>query len=226
MYKYLMIINAMKLIIKIIMKPLLYLLFLIKYRIKNKNNRTLPKYPKNWVKQFDLDKVIIWKDTYWILDIRMSVNKNEFLKIWNYCSIADGVEFFTWWNHVFTNFTTYPIGILNGVKNAEIAEDFTNWPIIIDDDVWIGTWAKIMSWVHIGQWAVIAAWSIVTKDVEPYSIAWWIPAKIIKYRFSEDIINILKKVDFNKITPEKMIKNYEVITSNPLNIEKIKEIFL
>lgn len=55
-------------------------------------------------------------------------------------------------------------------------------PVFIDDDVWIGRRVLIMPGVHIGTGAIIAAGSVVTKDVEPYSIVGGNPAKHIKYR--------------------------------------------
>jgi acetyltransferase-like isoleucine patch superfamily enzyme len=54
--------------------------------------------------------------------------------------------------------------------------------IVIQDDVWIGYGAQIMSGVSIGKGAIIAAGSIVTKDVPEYAIVAGVPARIIKYR--------------------------------------------
>lgn len=55
-------------------------------------------------------------------------------------------------------------------------------PVIIGDDVWIGIRVTILSGVKIGQGAVIGAGSIVTKNVEPYSIVAGNPARIVKFR--------------------------------------------
>lgn len=55
---------------------------------------------------------------------------------------------------------------------------------IIEDDVWIGHAAIVMSGVHIGRGSVIAAGAVVTRDVPAYSIAAGVPAKVIKARFS------------------------------------------
>lgn len=55
-------------------------------------------------------------------------------------------------------------------------------PVVIEDDVWIGTHCVVMPGVTIGQGAVIGANSVVTKDVEPYAIAYGNPAKLQKYR--------------------------------------------
>lgn len=64
--------------------------------------------------------------------------------------------------------------------------------IHIGNDVWIGTRVLIMGGVKIGNGAVVAAGAVVTKDVPPYAIVGGVPARIIKYRFSEDVIQKLE----------------------------------
>lgn len=58
----------------------------------------------------------------------------------------------------------------------------------IGNDVWIGDSVIIMDGITIGDGAIIAAGAVVTKDVSPYSIVGGVPAKVIKYRFSEEEI--------------------------------------
>ena len=60
--------------------------------------------------------------------------------------------------------------------------------VIIEDDVWVGYGAIILSGVKIGKGIIIAAGSVVTKDIEPYSIVGGNPANFIKYRFTKDEI--------------------------------------
>jgi acetyltransferase-like isoleucine patch superfamily enzyme len=60
--------------------------------------------------------------------------------------------------------------------------------VIVDDDVWIGHGAIILSGVTIGRGAVVAAGSVVTKDVPRYAIVGGNPAKVIKMRFNEEQI--------------------------------------
>jgi acetyltransferase-like isoleucine patch superfamily enzyme len=110
--------------------------------------------------------------------------------------------------------------IINKVKKK--AEESCHWPIIIGDDVWIWMWAKIMSWVNIWKWAVVWAWAVVTKDIPPYAIVWWVPAKVIKYRFSEDRIKQLLKIDFSSIKIEDLSKVYSETIREDFNLEKIK----
>jgi acetyltransferase-like isoleucine patch superfamily enzyme len=66
-------------------------------------------------------------------------------------------------------------------------------PIIIEDDVWIGTGAIILKGVTIGEGAIVAAGALVIKDVPPYSVVGGIPAKVLKLRFTEDQILEHKK---------------------------------
>ena len=57
-----------------------------------------------------------------------------------------------------------------------------NKEIIIEDDVWIGANCLILSGVRIGEGAVVAAGSVVTKNVDKFSIVAGVPAKVIKER--------------------------------------------
>lgn len=66
--------------------------------------------------------------------------------------------------------------------------------ILIGNDVWIGNGTTIMAGVRIGDGAVVAANSNIVKDVPPYAIVGGNPAKIIRYRFSEDIIQKLRRI--------------------------------
>lgn len=64
--------------------------------------------------------------------------------------------------------------------------------IHIGNDVWVGTRVLIMGGVNIGDGAVVAAGAVVTKDVPPYAIVGGVPARVIKYRFPEDVIQKLE----------------------------------
>ena len=63
---------------------------------------------------------------------------------------------------------------------------------VIGNDVWIGIRATVMRGVTIGDGAVVAAGAVVTRDVPPYAIVGGVPARIIRYRFSEEKIKALQ----------------------------------
>ena len=63
----------------------------------------------------------------------------------------------------------------------------------IGHDVWVGSLVIIKKEIHIGTGAIVAGGAVVVKDVPPYSIVGGVPAKILKYRFSEVIIERLLK---------------------------------
>lgn len=67
---------------------------------------------------------------------------------------------------------------------------------IIGNDVWIGAYVNIIEGITIGDGAIIAAGSVVTQDVPPYAVVGGVPAKVIKYRFEQDIIEQLKKIEW------------------------------
>lgn len=83
-------------------------------------------------------------------------------------------------NHIFSEIGNYMDSLSKKLG--------TDMPIIIKDDVWIGANAIILSGVTIGEGAIVGAGSVVTKNVEPYTIVVGNPAKKIKMRFTEDEI--------------------------------------
>ncbi|XBB98971.1 CatB-related O-acetyltransferase [Streptococcus thermophilus] len=107
-------------------------------------------------------------------------------------------------DHYTNHISSYPyrVWIMNEKK-----EGVSKGNIIVDDDVWIGFRSTILSGVHIGQGAIVAAGSVVTKDVPPYAIVGGVPAKVIKYRFSPEMITELLKVDYNQLT-EELVKEH------------------
>jgi len=79
-----------------------------------------------------------------------------------------------------------PIRLASQIRDRAYDWKGKNLKIIIGDDVWIGLGSIVLSGVAIGQGSIIAAGSIVTKDVEPYSIYGGNPAKKLRSRFDSD----------------------------------------
>lgn len=70
--------------------------------------------------------------------------------------------------------------VISDTDYHQIEGTISTKPIVIGDEVWIGCKSIILKGVHIGNGAVVAAGSVVTKDVEPYTLVAGIPAKVIK----------------------------------------------
>jgi acetyltransferase-like isoleucine patch superfamily enzyme len=128
--------------------------------------------------------------------------------IGKFCSIANDVCIGLG-KHPLDYFSTSPLFYRkqNTFKINLIEKDFQfeeYLPVSIGNDVWIGSRSLILDGVSIGNGSVIAANSVVTKDVAPYSVIGGVPAKHIKYRFSENQIDELNNgkwwdMDLNKI---------------------------
>lgn len=164
----------------------------------NKHNGIILKNVHNY------KKVIAGKHSYGIVDALFASKTGEKLYIGNFCSIGENVLFVVAAEHGYKSLSSFPFKVkIAGEKNEALSKG----DIVVKDDVWIGINSTILSGITINQGAVVAAGSVVTKDVPPYAIVAGNPAKIIKYRFSEPIIEKLLKVDYSKLTDEKIINN-------------------
>ena len=164
------------------------------------NSDTIP------MNDFNFQNVSMGHGSYGELNVVDFGGENKLI-IKNYVSIAQRVSFILNADHYTNHISTYPFK----VKTLHVTktESFGKGNIEVDDDVWIGYGATIMSGVHIGQGAVVAAGAVVTKDVPPYAIVCGVPAKVIKYRFEPEMIEELLKVDYSKLTKEDIEKHID-----------------
>ena len=114
------------------------------------------------------------------------------LQIGKFCSFAHDVSFVIDINHDYTGVTT-GVSELFPERKSKLKR---KGQILIQNDVWIGRGSTIMGGVTIHNGAVIAANSVVTKDVEPYSIVGGNPARHIKYRFDSEIIDKMLSIQW------------------------------
>lgn len=175
------------------------------WRNRNRHNET-----KAGDRFFPLDVVEVGKGSYGNITVQsLYVTPAEKLVIGNYVSIAPDVTFFLGVNHQLNTATTFPF-YSKLIKRSPI-DAISNGPILVEDEVWIGTGARIFSGVRIGKAAIIAAGAIVTKDVPPYAIVGGNPAKLIRYRFSDDIVRILQPIYFADLPAEWIRQNIELV---------------
>ncbi|MDJ0843823.1 CatB-related O-acetyltransferase [Crocosphaera sp.] len=146
------------------------------------------------------------------------------LIIGKFCAIASDVKFImNGGNHPLNYFTTYPFSIFGHAwANTMSVEGNSKGDTIIGNDVWLGYHALIMPGVHIGDGAIIATNSVVTKNVEPYAIVGGNPAKLIRKRFTDEVINVLLELQWWNWSIEKITKNISILCSN--NVENLKQL--
>jgi acetyltransferase-like isoleucine patch superfamily enzyme len=161
------------------------------WRDLNPHNDTVMQRP------FNPQVVLVGNYSYGPLNIHTWGAGNEGLIIGNYVSIAENVTFLLGGNHDHQRFTTCPVKVK--FYGSQIEAE-SKGPIFIGDDVWLAHGATIMSGVSIGQGAVIAAGAMVVRDIPPYAIAAGNPARVIKFRFSDSVIQRLVKLDYKKIS--------------------------
>ena len=191
----------------------------VAWRNMNLHNQT---FVTNTINEtyFPKDKVKVGKHSYGPLCVHHFGTSGENLVIGNYCSISFGVKFILGGNHSTSTFSTFPFRYY---FNNQECEAWSKGSIIIEDDVWIGTDAIILSGVKLGKGTIVAAGSVITKSTLPYSLIAGNPAKLIKMRFDDAIIKVLMDIDFGKID-EKRIKGLLPKMYMPLNETQILEI--
>lgn len=117
------------------------------------------------------------------------------VRIGSFTSIASGVEIVPGGGHRVEWVTTFPLRLKFGLPGAlEDGHPVGRGPIVIGSDVWLGRNSLVLSGVTIGDGAVVAAGAVVTADVPPYAIAGGIPARVLRYRFSEEQIAALLRI--------------------------------
>lgn len=148
--------------------------------------------------------------------------KFERTTIGSFCSIASDVICGTA-SHPLDYVSTYPGFYTDKTAGAQWFGKFHEFldekRVIIGSDVWIGARAIILGGITIADGAVIAAGAVVTKDVPPYAIVGGVPAKIIKYRFTPEVVSKLynSKWWLNDVDTIRQLSEYITDTEKFIN---------
>lgn len=147
------------------------------------------------------------------------------LIIGKFCSIAQGTKIIMGSaNHRITSISTYPFSVFGGLWKEKTPSHLSQLPFkgdtVIGNDVWLGKECIIMPGVKIGDGAIIAAYSVVTRNVEPYTIVGGNPIRLIRKRFDNEFIEILLELKWWDFDKEKLLKFLPVLCNE--DIEKMK----
>ncbi|MBU1671146.1 MAG: CatB-related O-acetyltransferase [Actinobacteria bacterium] len=137
--------------------------------------------------------------------------------IGKYCSIAPGVELNMIGDHKIDWITSYPFHNIES-WGSDVPLQPLNRPseIVIGNDVWLGYECRIMHGVTIGDGAAIGAYAVVARDVRPYAVMVGNPAREIRRRFSDEVVDFLLEVRWWDWPEEKVKENLPVLLSGDM----------
>lgn len=152
----------------------------------------------------------------------------ECAQIGKFCSISDHCRI-GMGGHTLTHLSTSPIftQVINGTQTSWIDYDVhacKDKPAILGSDVWVGSHVLVNGGVTVGHGAIIGAGAVVVKDVPPYAIVGGVPAKIIRYRFTEDVIKKLLEIKWWELPDEVLMENIDLFQTDKIDITKLEKI--
>ena len=144
----------------------------------------------------------------------------NFSNIGKFCSIARNVDI-GGFDHDYKKVTTMPEFRFAQMKNGAAPIPDNNEKCTIGNDVWIAAGSQILHKANIGDGAVIGGGAVVTKDVPPYAIVAGVPAKVIKLRFSEELIDELLKIRWWDWPEELILENMDWMMKTDVTMDTI-----
>lgn len=131
----------------------------------------------------------IWAPSHVIIGNQVYVGKDVHIeancRIGDYCLIANRVAIVGGHDHDFTA-VGFPVRFAPWIGGRRLRSPYFGEEAVIEDEVWIGYGAIVLTGLTIGRGSVIAAGSVVTRDIPPYSIAAGVPARVIGKRFADE----------------------------------------
>lgn len=107
------------------------------------------------------------------------------------------------------------------VENEVFTHKSKDERVFIGNDVWVGSHVLVKGGVHIGNGACVAAGAVVVKDVPPYAIVGGVPAKVIRYRFSPEIIQRLLELEWWNMDEEMLKDNISFFQRDNISLDEV-----
>lgn len=130
--------------------------------------------------------------------------------IGSFCSIGPGTQIGGFGRHPTHFLSTHPVFYSNmkqvGITFSEKRIYDEMMPVEIGNDVWIGARVIVLDGIKIGDGCIVAAGAVVAQDIPSYSIVGGVPAKLIRKRFSEDVIQELSTFKWWNLSTETLRK--------------------
>ena len=123
-----------------------------------------------------------------------------------FCSFAPGTDVVE--NHPIAYISTHPFLYYGGDKDTK-GENYKLEKINIGNDVWLGRNVIITNSSNIGNGVIAGAGTVITKDVPDYAVVAGVPARIIRYRYTEEQIEALNKIAWWNWSDEKIRECYD-----------------
>ena len=203
----------MKKLVRSIVRPIAMVYYRHTWRKRNGHNSTTA------INRFHQEHVTVGKATYGPIEVLYDSGTGR-LSIGNYCSIAQNVKFLLGGGHNYRKISTWPFQTktYHGYGSTGRCEDID---IEVEDDVWIGYDCIVLAGAKIGKGSVVGARSVVTGKIPPYSV--YVGNKVIKKRFSEEIIAEIESIDFSMIQHRKG-DEYERYCDDEVTVDNVKVI--
>lgn len=149
----------------------------------------------------------------------------KYANIGKFCSISWNVSI-GGANHDYTRISTHPFPFREkyGLTKSKGTYSSFDKPLVIGNDVWIGSGVNILRNITIGDGAIIGAGAVVTHDIPPYEIWAGVPAKKVGQRFDDSVIEYLKEMKWWNYPEEYIRSNIDMFQTDNIKLDQLKKL--